>query len=302
MTLSRWLSQWYDLYLVPAGLRPSTLRMYRAAIAALPAPLGALELSALDASGVLALRAWIVNLSDRYPRAAQIDQQVMLRALRLAAELGLCRDFVTARTFPKVNHKARTAPILDGIQIQKYLSAAVTFEPVYSPLLCLCCCGLRRGEALGVQVADFDHQKQLLHICRQRIRVDGKYTVQDLKTVNSHRVLVLPPWLCDLLAAACAERRRGPWLVDATPEILHRVHKRVLDWADLPASVTLHGLRHSYATLAALHGDSLKTIAVSLGHSSTKLTDQLYTNHIYTSSLPAAVLPSPIPSLYGRVG
>jgi integrase len=45
--------------------------------------------------------------------------------------------------------------------------------------------------------------------------------------------------------------------------------------AGLP-KITLHGLRHTWATLALLEGIPAKVVAEVLGHSSTRITEDLY--------------------------
>jgi integrase len=51
--------------------------------------------------------------------------------------------------------------------------------------------------------------------------------------------------------------------------------------AGLP-SITLHGIRHSYATAALAAGEPLKVVSERLGHASTSITANLY-QHVLPS-------------------
>ena len=79
------------------------------------------------------------------------------------------------------------------------------------------------------------------------------------------------------------------WIVDTTPEHLQQEHRRVIVAASLP-HCTLHGLRHTFATLAAGQGVSMKLLQVAMGHSRMKLTSDLYADHLQSrSDLPALI-------------
>ncbi len=54
-----------------------------------------------------------------------------------------------------------------------------------------------------------------------------------------------------------------------------RTFDRLIREADLPR-ITLHGLRHSWATLALLEGIPTKVVSEILGHSSTRVTEDVY--------------------------
>jgi integrase len=60
-----------------------------------------------------------------------------------------------------------------------------------------------------------------------------------------------------------------------SPATVSRTFERLVRKAALP-HLTLHGLRHSFATLALLNGIPAKVVAEILGHSSTRVTEDVY--------------------------
>ena len=281
MTLGCWLDTWFDLYVVPEKLAPSTKAMYRRAIQAVPSTLASREMEQLTS---LELRRWLVAVAREYPRAAQLDRVMLTRALRIAGKLGYCqRDLMDPELVPKISHQAAEAEVLTEDQVAAYLQAAR--ESPMLPLLMLCLCGLRRGEALGVRWEDLDGD--VLTIRRQRIRIDGKYMTTKLKSTKANRRLHLPSALMSVLAR-WPHHIRG-WIVDATPEQLYAAHCQAIQAAELP-HCTLHGLRHTFATIAAAQGQPMKLLQLALGHSKMTLTADLYADHLrICSELPALV-------------
>jgi len=155
-----------------------------------------------------------------------------------------------------------------------------------APLLLLGACGLRRGEMLGARWEDIDLQAGTIHIHRQRMRCNHGYTLRPLKSKTSQRTLYLPDMLITLLSTW--PRHYQGWLVDTTPEHLRLVHNQVIRQLSLPRC-TLHGLRHTFATLAA-ETAPITQIQHALGHSKIDLTASLYCAHVLTPITTAKAL------------
>ena len=284
MKVSNWLGMWYTTYVERSKeLAPSTKAMYRRAVAAVPAWLGDMPLD--DPLLPLHLTRWLADVAEVHPRAAQLDRVMLSRALRVAGKLGLCpRMTIDTDTVPKTPHTPAKALVLTREQVFAYRTAARAVRSY--PLLMLCLCGLRRGEALGARWQDLDGAT--LRVQRQRQRIDGQLMTRRLKSQASQRELVLPPWLVADLAAT--PRSITGWILDTTPERLHKDHRQVIQAAQLPP-VTLHGLRHTFATLAARQGVPMKQLQHALGHSKMQLTTDLYADHLDPlSDVPSLVL------------
>lgn len=274
MQLGEWLEMWYNLYVTESDLAPSTKAMYRRAIKAVPSTLALIDLTNLTG---LQVHTWLVKVHKRTPRAAQLDRVMLHRALKVAAKNKLCAsDIIDPDTVPKPRHSPSEAVVLSYEQLMVYLREAAKTD--VAPLLMLGACGLRRGEMLSARWEDIDLQAGTIHVHRQRMRIEGKYTLRPLKSRTSERTLYLPDMLATLLST-WPRNYRG-WIVDTTPEHLHRVHNRIISQLSLPRC-TLHGLRHTFATLAADRAP-ITQIQHALGHSKIDLTASLYCAHILT--------------------
>lgn len=272
MTLGAWLETWMELYIVPSELAENTILCYNRAVRAVPPELLNTDLQSLSP---LMLRRWLLQVAKEHPRAAQLDRVMLHRALLLAHKAGeapacLCDPDL----LPQIKHKAAKAAVLDGDQLRAYLHAASRAK--YGLPLMLMCCGLRRSEALGVRWDAVDLAAGTVAICGQRL--PGSDELSPLKSAASLRVLALPP---QLLQALRRQPRPigGGWVCDISARQLYKVHEALLRDCGLP-HVTLHGLRHSYATAAVQIGTPIKVLQGSLGHARYQLTADLYADHL----------------------
>lgn len=163
--------------------------------------------------------------------------------------------------------------------------------------------GLRRGEALGLRWEDFDPKRGVLRVQRQLQREGDGLIVREPKTTRSRRVVNLPTPLLDLLARhsesqVAASTLVGPGWQDSgfiftnsiggplDPRNLLRDFKKVCLDAGL-GDWHLHELRHSAASLMLAHGVKLQVVSEVLGHSSIRMTADVY-GHILDPDREAA--------------
>ena len=153
--------------------------------------------------------------------------------------------------------------------------------------------GLRRSEILGLKEADVDLVNRLVYVHNTRHRVDGKDIEQSTKTKRSTRILALPDILVDDIERLLETHRlfkykKVDYLIQngfgeplghqALASRLARLEKR----CGLP-NVTLHGLRHTYASLLHSRGVDMANISAELGHSNLATTMNIYT-HVFQSA------------------
>ena len=135
-------------------------------------------------------------------------------------------------------------------------------------------CGLRRGELLNLTLKDIQSDRNLLLIRQAKGKKD--------------RVIPISSKLIEMLRTYYKIWKPKTWLFEGqfpnTPysaKSLESVLKQSLTKAKIGKPVSLHWLRHSYATHLLENGTDLRYIQELLGHSSSKTTE-IYT-HVSTS-------------------
>jgi integrase/recombinase XerD len=143
-------------------------------------------------------------------------------------------------------------------------------------------CGLRRGELLNLKPTDIDSNRGLL-IIRQAKGKKDRIAPLSAKTVEMlrdyYRTAKPKKWLFE-------GQVPGQQYDDRSIQL---VLKNSLIKAGIKKPVTLHWLRHSYATHLLEAGTDLRYIQEILGHKSSSTT-QIYT-HVSTRSIQNIVSP-----------
>jgi integrase len=148
--------------------------------------------------------------------------------------------------------------------------AARMWPPAIAAARFLALTGWRTGEATGLHAAEIDAAR------RTATLVDNSKTGRTVKTGRSVRPLSRAA--CDVLRSL--PRMSGELVFPATrggaDTVLHfkKFWPRIAKLGGLPADVTPHVLRHSFASLAADLGYSEPTIAALVGHKGQTITSR----------------------------
>ena len=154
--------------------------------------------------------------------------------------------------------------------------------------------GMRRGEALGLSWEDLDMEAGAVTIRRAWIPVDGVAQFSEPKSRNSRRTIALDPATLEGLkrhasrqADEQSSRQEGVAEADLVftrpdgrPLVPWTVSKAFGDHgrtALLPR-IPLHGLRHTYATLALASGINPRIVSARLGHATVALSLDVYSH------------------------
>ena len=140
----------------------------------------------------------------------------------------------------------------------------------------------------GRLAGDVDFARQRIHVLRTVSEIRDHFVVGTTKTGET-RTVIFPSLLRPCLEEACAGRRPSDLLFPdrRTGSYLRRAHGRYRgDWfcrakravldEDAAASMTVHDLRHTCASLLVHAGANVKAVQRQLGHKSAAMTLDVY--------------------------
>jgi integrase len=169
--------------------------------------------------------------------------------------------------------RAREIDVLTVDQLNRYLAAVPAARRV--PLLLAGWCGLRSGEVRGLRVRDLDLDVGVVHVRQAVVRLKGQLLIGPPKTNAGIRSVAIPPHLLPALKVWADQqptRSRDALLFPAgdghsplNDSVLRDAHDKGKAAIDMPR-LTIHGLRHTSATLAAQLA-TLAELQARIGHS-----------------------------------
>jgi len=226
----------------------------------------------------------VLKLAKHYHRSPSdlSEEEVRNFILFLKDESGLSPDTVRVSFFgiKFLFHKTlgRNWKIFDIIRLPQpnHFPMVLSFEevkkilphichPTYKMILTLIyACGLRLSECLSLLVADIDSS-------RMQIRIKGKG--------NKYRNVPLPEHILQLLRIYWRHERPRSLLFPSiktggliSQATINHVLKDASNKAGITKKITVHTLRHSYATHLLENGVDIRIIQGALGHKSSKST------------------------------
>lgn len=277
-----------------SGLKPSTAREYRSAVRhnLVPAfgeqPIGSLSVTEVNA--YLAKREGTLK-----PKTLRNHLALLHRLFEDAQEAGhlavnrLHKSRALRRPKALRPEDEGEVEILDATEVNRLLDK---IEAHYVPLyVTLVSTGMRLGEALGLQWGDIDWSAQQIRIRRSLWK--GEYYLP--KSKKSRRGIDVGDQVLGALRGVQRERQgeseplaEAPVFVTATGALInpdnlrHRVWAPALTAAEL-RHVTMHSLRHTFASLLIAQGENPKYISEQMGHASINITMDRY-GHLFPST------------------
>lgn len=154
--------------------------------------------------------------------------------------------------------------------------------------------GLRREEICGLKWSNIDFDKKIIHVVQVRTAAGKNEVVKDPKSKSSKRDISIPDSMLNVLKKEKAKQEENKEYLGAgyiggdliavhedgkpyRPNYLSEIFTRFIKTNNF-SYITLHGLRHSFASAANAAGVSLFDISKTLGHSNTAITGKIYTH------------------------
>ncbi len=233
---------------------------------------------------------------------------MVYKVLHLALQDAMDDGYIRNNPLPEMKRYEWKAPqitILTKEQLKVFLSAAKEYHSIYLEVLLALFCGLRKGEILGLKISDFDESAQTVDIDRQITRdydivirdnhtykiQSQKMSVKPPKSLSSYRTLKISFFIFKELAcriaenkeilAACNEKQWSEYICLGVKgnikceSTFGEALKRICTRNGLPR-ITMHGLRHMFATILIEQNVPLEKISKLMGHKSTSTTFVVY--------------------------
>jgi site-specific recombinase XerD len=219
------------------------------------------------------VRSYLVHLVQERRVSLSVFNQAR-HALLFLYRVTLGRDGVVAdvvcpktpRKLPVVLSAGEMARFLDALDNPKHRALLMT---AYAA-------GLRLSEVARLRVADIDSARMVIHVRQAKGHKD--------------RDVMLSPRLLAVLRQYWKRHRPGPFLFPGrqpdrpvSPRTVQMVCRRALMASGLSKRVSMHTLRHSFASHLLEAGTDLRTIQVLLGHRSFSTTARYV--HVATAAL-----------------
>jgi integrase len=296
-TVGAYLEDWLEQRAAIGDIAEGTLRNYKDVNRLyLNRHLGRVKLTALTPQHVeRAMAAMMAGDDDHRPvsaRTAQLARAVLRKALTDAVREGLLpRNAAQLARAPRQERReGRTLSPEQG----RALLAATADHRLHAAFVVSLMLGLRRGEVLGLTWGDVDLDGARLTVRHQLQRTEAGLRLVDTKTAGSVRALNMPKPVVDALRAHRAanpgtpaalvftSESGGPYDPDNWRRLVYATTEKVLGEKWSP-----HELRHSAASILLGAGVPLKIVSEVLGHSSIRITADVY-SHLLESDRTAA--------------
>lgn len=122
-------------------------------------------------------------------------------------------------------------------------------------------CGMRLGEILGLTWDNVDLKENKIHVVQQYKKINGKYQIGTLKSKNSNRIIPISKEVAETLKEVKVRYIDNRIVNFKNNSLSTHLNKELKKY-----NITIHELRHTYATTLIKNGLDFKTVAKLLGH------------------------------------
>ncbi|MDY4669838.1 MAG: site-specific integrase [Oliverpabstia sp.] len=239
------------------------------------------------------------------PSAGEMSYKYMRNVLKTAYTYGYLKADIRDALNP-VKRQIPQIRLLTKPQLKAMLEEASKHPSTYFEILAATFLGLRSGEIRGLKFSDFNEKEKTVRICRQYTTSyalaegNDSYTFTAIPKekspkADSYRLLKIPDFIFDELKKRkklnkeIIRKCKSQGMTNLDEQYVSITAmgtlkakgtsaaslKRICNCACVPA-VSMHSLRHLFATLLLEEGVNLEYIARLMGHSSPMTTFNIY--------------------------
>lgn len=224
------------------------------------------------------VRRYQVHLVDEGVSWSSFNQAVC--ALRFFYRTTLGKDW-TVKHIPFAKAPRKLPVVLSRQEVMQLFEKIGNMKHL-AMLMLAYSAGLRLSELAHLRVSDIDSKRMTLHVHQGKGRKD--------------RILPLSPIVLIVLREYWRETHPREWLFSGkwadrpiTVSSIQKVLGRARATAGIKKSVSMHSLRHSFATHHLEAGTDLRTLQMLMGHSSLQTTSRYL--HVSTAKFRSAKSP-----------
>jgi len=209
------------------------------------------------------------NIIDKFilQRGSEVKRPTLNKDTRnLKTFINWCREnrYLNGNLkIKELKEDERPVKSLNDVQIKKLLAAAETYPSIKMRILLALGTGLRRGDIESLEINDIDFGKNSITTMSRKTR----------KSMGSRPVPILV--MMELKKYVDGSYFKGGKLFDT--HFNHKIWKKICKDAGL-ADVKFHDLRKTFGSMLAQKGVSTAVTQRLLEHSSSMLTNKIYTN------------------------
>lgn len=292
VTLEQWLNSWIT-DVVSLTRQSTTVYAYRKMIDKHIVPaLGKIPLQKLTPQHLQKYYADKIREGKISSNTVRKHHDLLNAALRVAVKQGVILVNPASRVDPpKTKRPEIHFYSLEQVQRLLLLSEGTRLEVLIKLTGLL---GLQREEIVGLKWQYVDFENKRIEICEVRTSAGNQVVTKEPKTITSRRTLYMPPDVEDVLLREQKKQNEyrksfGAAYQDSgyvftyedgrpfRPNYASDIFTDFIKKNNLPP-LTLHGLRHSFASIANSKGIPMYDIGKALGHSSPATTSKIYTH------------------------
>ena len=306
-TLQSWLDQWLADY-VENTVKIKTYERYSNLVNKNidPYPIAKLQLTSINGSLLqrhfnFLLQSGGANNSGIAPRSINATRRLLMQSLRVAVDQGI----ISKNPAEKTKALRVDRPIIHVLtheEGKRLISAALKRNrPAWLVISLALGTGMRISEIYGLEWKNIDLLAKTLRVERIVVTTTNGIKIQETpKTKTSQRTIPLPDNLIDTIRRYRLWQKiqsirygypymTSEWVlsnqlgVPRSPSSFSaHMYKDILHSAGLPNDVRIHDLRHTHATWLLEAGVNVKAVSERLGHSSCRITLDIYAHCMKT--------------------